>query len=343
MFMNIFKNDAFSLASMSGAIERIPTLQNHLGSLNLFTPNPIRNLIVGVEERDGKLSVIQTSKRGEPLKKRDTEKRKTRYFETSRIAKQDTILASELQFVRQFNTEDQIVELQAELARRLAGPTGLLSDVEYTWERMRLGAIQGKLLDADDSVIYNFYDEFGISEPSEIAFDLANGSPAAGVLRKKVQASVIRPMRKKAKGARYSGIRALCGSAFFDDLIAHVEVRDTYLNQQEASELRTGYDRKPFNFAGVIWEEFIGDDEDTDISVGVDKVRFIPEGVGNGVFEVVWSPGESFADVGELGQPVYPLVVPDTKRDQYVDLEVYSYPLFMCKRPDMLLRGKRQA
>jgi hypothetical protein len=340
-FMDIFNQDAFSLTSMLGAVERVDTKPNRLGQLGIFNTNPVRTETIAIEERAGTLSLIQTSGRGDPLDQRTTEKRKIRNFNTSRVAKQDHILASELAFVRQFGTENMIMQLQMELARRLDGPSGLIAEVEMTWENMRLGAVQGILTDADGSVIYNWFDEFGITQATETDFDLDNASPASGVLRKTIQDKVVRAMRRLAKGARYTEIRALCGSAFFDDLIAHPEVRESYLSQVAASELREGYDGTEFRFGGVVWEEYVGTDDNSTVAVGTDKVKFFPSGGGNTVFEVAHSPGESFSHLGQLGEPIYPMVVPDMNRDQFVDLEVYSYPLFICKRPEMLLRGKR--
>lgn len=341
MFMDIFNNDAFRLASMLQAVERVETKPGQIGAMGLFASNPIRTEIVSIEERDGTLALIQTSERGAPLEQRTTEKRRMRHFSTKRIAKGDRINASELQFVRQFGAEQQIMELQAELARRLDGPVGLVADVEATWEHMRLGALRGQLLDADGSVIYDWFSEFGITQATEIDFDLDNASPAPGALRKLIQDKVVRAMRRKAKGARYSGVGVLCGDAFFDDLIAHPEVRETYLNQQEAAELRGGYEGQSFTFAGVTFAEYIGTDDNSTVAVASDKCIIFPMGTGNTVFETAWSPGEQFAHLGELGQPIYPLVVPDRERDMWVDLEVYSYPLFICKRPELLLRGRR--
>lgn len=341
MFMDIFNDDAFKLVSLTGAVEKVERIPNRLGALNIFTPTPVRTEVVGIEERSGSLSLIQTSARGAPLAERTAEKRKIRDFRTSRIAKADRILATELQFVREFGTEDQIKSLQAELFRRMSGPTGLVADIETTWEHMRLSAVQGKLLDADGSTLCDFFDAFGITQATEVDFDLDNATPVDGALRKKVQSTIVRPMRQKAAGAAYTGVRALCGTAFWDDLIAHPEVRRTYLNQQEAAQLRSGYDGQDFRFAGVTWEEYVGTDDGSTVAIGADKVAFFPEGTGNGVFEVFFSPGEQFGHIAQLGQPIYPLIVPDRDRDAWVDLEVYSYPLFICKRPEMLLRGRR--
>ncbi|RKZ79844.1 MAG: major capsid protein, partial [Gammaproteobacteria bacterium] len=92
-FMNIFENDAFTLASMTSAIERVPTNPGTLGQLNLFNNHPIRNVSVGIEEREGTLNLIKTSKRGAPLEQGTGKKATMRYFGTTRIAKQDVILA----------------------------------------------------------------------------------------------------------------------------------------------------------------------------------------------------------------------------------------------------------
>lgn len=337
-FMNIFENDAFTMASMTSAIERVPTNPGTLGQLNLFSPHPIRNVTVGIEERAGQLKLIKTSQRGAPLAQGRSIKSKMRYFGTTRIAEGDTIMASELQFIRQFDTENQIKQLQSELALRMGGPTGLLADVQYTKENMRLGAIQGKFLDSDGSVIYDYFTEFGITPATEIAFDLANAT--AGALRENIQKNLIRPMRRLAQGARYSGIKALCSASFFDAIMKNPEVRASYEGIPEQVWLRTNYDGQAFDFGGVEWIEYIGDDANAEVRIADDKCVFIPTGVGNSVFEVVYSPAESFDDIGTLGREVYAYTTPDEKKNRFVELEVASYPLYMCKRPDLLFSGR---
>jgi hypothetical protein len=74
-------------------------------------------------------------------------------------------------------------QLQTEVARRLAGPTGLQSNMEFTFEHMRLVAIQGLLIDADGSTLFDWFAEFGITAVAEIAFALDHASPVDGALR----------------------------------------------------------------------------------------------------------------------------------------------------------------
>jgi hypothetical protein len=339
--LDIFKQDAFKLQSMLRAIDAVDYQPQRLGELGIFTPNPVRTETVSIEKRDGTLSLIQTSARGAPIKQRTTEKRNIRDFRTVRIAESDTIMASELANIRAFGTESELMQVQAEVARRLMGPVGLESKVELTLENMRLGAIHGIVKDADGSTIYDWFDELGVSQATEIDFDLDNASPASGAVRKKCN-EVVRAMMKAAKGVWTPSTRvhALCGDAFWDDLTAHSEVRQTYLNTQEAADLRSGNAYETFNYGGITFENYRGTDDGTTVAVHTDKARFFPVNAP-GAFLEVFSPGEQFAHIGQLGERLYPLIVPDRDRDMYADIEVYSYPLHVCTRPLMLQRAKR--
>lgn len=339
--LDIFKQNAFGLVSLSQEIDKVPYTPQRLGSLGIFTPNPIRTETVAIESREGVLSLIKTSQRGEPIKARSTEKREMRNFNTTRIVKSDHITASELAFVRAFGSESEFMQVQSEIMRRLAGPTGIMNDVELTFENMRLGAIQGIVKDADGSTLMDWFSAFGISAATEIDFDLDNASPASGAVRKLCN-QVVRAMMKAAKGAWTPQTRAyaLCGDAFWDDLTAHPEVRETYLNTQTAADLRLGNTYETFNYGGITFENYRGTDDGTTVSIGTDKVKFFPVNAP-GAFLEVYSPGESFEHVGQLGQKMYSMIVPDDERNMYADIEVYSYPLHVCTRPAMLQSGRR--
>ena len=182
-----------------------------------------------------------------------------------------------------------------------------------------------------------------IQQAAEINFDLAAAAPASGAVRKLCQ-QVIRQMMKAANGGWIPGrtyVHALCGDAFWDDLTANAEVRQTYLSTQEAKELRGGLAYESFSYGGIVWENYRGTDDGSTVAINADKAKFFP--VNSNAFEVAWSPAKTFDYVNTPGQPVYGMVLPDDKRNSFVDLEVYSYPLFMCVRPAMLQRAKRTA
>jgi len=337
--LDIFNNDAFSLTSMLASVDEIDYLPSGLGAMNIFTPNPVRTETVAIENRNGTLGLIKTTQRGSALEQRVTEKRNLRQFSTTRIAKGDRILASELAFIRGFGEEQQVMMVQQEIARRLSGAMGLESDIELTMENMRLGAIQGKVLDADGSLIIDWFSEFGISEPTAINFALPTS--VDGAIRKTCT-QIIRTMKRAAKGAWNNGTRihALCGDAFWDDLVKNPEIRQLFLNRDQSKYVENGGAFDSFDYGGITWENYQGTDDGSTVGIGTDEVKFFPKNAP-GAFLEVFSPGEEFSHIGQLGQRLYPLIVRDTKRDHYVDIEAYTYPLHVCTRPAMLQKGIR--
>jgi Phage major capsid protein E len=358
--LNVFRNDAFTSVTLTEAVERNPYKPDGLGNLRLFEPKPIRTKALAVEQRQGRLVIIPTSARGAPPTERITEKRQARYFEAPRIATADTVYASELMDVREFGTESVMMQVQAEVARRLNGPTGLTSNIEYTWERHRLGAIQGLLLDADGTVLFNWFEEFGIDQPVEIGFNLAQANPPDGVLRTTCN-QVVRGMTRAGQGA-FTGrtkIVGLCGDDFWDFLVNHPDVTKTYYNWLQAAELRqgtafrgTGDDANPFSanasmltpmlFGDIYWINYRGSDDLVSVAIPSDRVKFFPQG-GNDVFTVAWAPSDTAQWINKPGKPTYVLPIMDRDRQKWWRMEVESYPLHICTRPEVLFSGRAGA
>src|SRR3546814_12245460 len=67
-------------------------------------------------------------------------------------------------------------------------------------------------------------DLFGITQPTEVDFDLDNATPADGAVRKKCSA-VIRSIEDALGATPYTGVQAFCSSQFFDDLVDHKDCR----------------------------------------------------------------------------------------------------------------------
>lgn len=337
--IDVFNQDPFTVMESTGALNKIPHLPNFLESLNIFTPKPIKTEMVSVEKKDGVLSIIQTSERGAPLAVRGNEKPDVRYFKTRRIAKADKLTASEIQGIRAFGTDSELKNAQDEV---MAKSIVLRNEVNLTKERMRLGAIQGLVLDANGDTIIDWAAAWDTALPTEIDFDLDNASPASGALAKKCT-QVLRGMEKAAKGAWVGSSYAisLCGDTFFDQLLAHPEYREIKLaNPATAGELAVAKGWREVFFGGIRWVNYRGTDDGTTVAIGATKAKFFPMDTP-GVFEVALSPLESLETANTPGLDIYLLVVPDpTIRNMYVDIEVYSYPLFMCKYPEMLYSAR---
>lgn len=340
--LNIFNQDAFSAIALTDAVQRNPFQPVGLGQMNIFDPNPIRTTALAVEERTGQLTLIPFSERGAEGTQRSTEKRKMRYFEVPRLMHDDTVYANEVQGIREFGQESVLMQVETEVARRLSGPTGLLASVEYTKEYLRLAAVQGLVLNPKDgSVMYNWFDEFQITQATEVAFNLAAGT--ANSLRPICNA-LVRSMARKAQGAftPTTKVTALCGDSFYDLLVNHPDVIRTYVNWSDAQALRNnsqGAAFEAFEFAGITWVNYRGSDDNSTIKIADDKVKFFPVGAP-GIFREANAPGETVDWVNTPGKPVYVLPIFDQLRRMWWKMEAYSYPLFICTRPEVLLSGR---
>lgn len=334
--LDIFNNDAFSFVAMTEAVNRMPYQPMMLGSMGLFTPQPVDTLTVAVERKDGRLSIIPTSQRGAPLTTQSAVRRNIRDFRTSRLAKGDRLSSGEVLNRRRFGTSDQMETVQDNITEK---QKDLLADLQLTFERHRLSALNGITLDADGSTIYNWFTEWGISQPAEITFSNA-AVTAAGGMRAFLNQNIIRPMLRAAQVGEQPGLQvmALVGDSFFDWFVGHPEVTATYLNWLAAAELRQPNAFGEFTFGGVTFINYRGTDDNSTVAVAASKARFFLRGL-RGLFQVAYSPGESLEAVGTLGLELYSMVVPDRDRNFHVDVEIYSYPLFFCTRPETLLRG----
>ena len=195
---------------------------------------------------------------------------------------------------------------------RETAPTGKRGR-QPTFEYHLFNGIQGLVKDPrDGATVVNYFTEFGITPEAEVDFDLDNATPASGALR------------------------AECGSAFFADLVAHKEVRETYLNTAAAADLRSRI-ADEVSFGGITFRRYRGG---AGFGVATDKAVFYPEAV-DGLFEIYHAPADTFETVNTLGQPLYARMIPDRDRDEWVRLEIESNPLPICTRPQVLRSARR--
>lgn len=333
--MDVFKQDAFSAVSLTEAVRRSQTVPGLIGSLNLFTPKPVRTRTVAVEVKGNTLNIIQTSEPGAPRTRRANNKADIRDLRVRRIEEASTITAEQLQGIRAFGSETELKTLQMEVAER---QQDIIDDLSATVERLRLSCIDGVLLDADDTTIYDYYQTFGFTKPAEIDFNWA----ARTGCKKFIANNVTRPMIRALGGFAPPGMRilALCGDDFFDDLQENGEYRDTFKNTEKASELLKDTAFQSVDAWGVTWVNYRGTDDNSKVAVGVDKVKFLPIGVRN-LFQEAFAPAPTFGFVNTMGQEWYSRIVVDRDREEWADIEIESHRLPICTRPEALLSGNK--
>ncbi|CAK0769506.1 hypothetical protein CCP4SC76_5190001 [Gammaproteobacteria bacterium] len=165
---NPFDNPAFSMASLTAAINIIPNRYGRLEALNLFPTKPVRTRQVLVEEYRGVLNLLPTMPPGAPGTVGTRGKRKVRSFVIPHIPHDDVVLPEEVQGLRGFGSETELESLSDVMARHLET---MRNKHAITLEHLRMGALKGVILDADGSVLYNLFNEFEIT-PKVITFSL---------------------------------------------------------------------------------------------------------------------------------------------------------------------------
>ena len=338
--LDMFHSDAFAVVPLTDAINKIPFAPGRIGALGLFSESGVATTSVAIEERGGLLALVAPTPRGGPGITLDKTRRTLRSLAVPHFEINDNMMAEEVQGVRAWGSETEVEMLMSKVADRGAIAS---QSLEVTQEHARIGAIKGIVTYADATTL-NLFTEFGVAAETEIAFDLSAASPASGVLRKKC-AGVFRQLCGILDGLPLSGIHALCGDAFFDDLIAHTEVRATYLNTQAAAELRAPYVQGgqsygSFTFGGITWENYRGAVGATTF-VHTDKCHLFPIGVP-GLFRTYYAPADYIETVNTVGRRLYTKQY-DMPNGKGVHLDTQMNALNICTRPKCLVQGKRGA
>lgn len=335
LFNNVFTNDAFSFASLTEAVNDTPFVESRLGDLGLFsaTSEGVETDTVIIDFTEGQLQILTSRERGaDPERANKDPKAKSKAITIPHFQFEDRVMAASLLGKRKPGTNT----LETVASKIMDRYDYMLNNVYApTMEIHRLNALRGILLDSDGSVIHNFFD---FCEESQVSSTFVFSSATFDVRGHchKVQ----RLIEDYLGGVPYNGIRAICGRDFFDNLVKHPSVRDTYLNWEAAQELRNNVRKEGFPFGGIIFEEYRGI---RGLTGGMGHVPdgeclIFPEGVA-GMFRTYFAPANFLESVNELGIPLYAKVAPDWKYNRWVDTLMETNPLHINTRPQAVIKG----
>lgn len=335
--MAVFGGDAFTQASMIRGLDRRPYVPNMLDAVIGFEPVRATTDTVYVISRQRYTSLIRSSQRGAPIEMAEPDDKNARPLRIPRFAKGDKLFAHELANIMPLEDETEADRAAAEIAKK---QDKLIGDAEATMEFQRLGSLKGILLDTTGDTLVNFWTEFGITPPADIDLTLDNVNLTIGEIRAAIATNVVMPIAR-ASGAgndpRFK-VRAICGDNFWFKLTGHPAIAGTYLNWLAAAELRGEKLWESFVFAGVEWFHYRGTDDGSTIAINTNKAHVFPVGVP-GMWQHVMGPmNESIPLLNQPGRRYYPFLEKDkSEKQQWVQPEIYTYPLFVNSRPDLVL------
>ncbi|MBI9092804.1 MAG: major capsid protein [Desulfobacterium sp.] len=330
--LNPWANDAFSMASLTDAINILPNNYGKIEKLNLMPIKGVTTRTIMIEEKNGVLNLITSKPPGSPGDQNKTGKRKLRSFVVPHLPLDDTLLPDEYEGIRAFGAENELAPYTAVMNDKLQT---MKNKHAITLEHLRMGALKGVILDGDGSELYNLYTEFGITAKT-ISFALGT---ATTKVRTKCLA-VSRHIEDNLMGEVSTGTRVLCSEAFFDALIDHPLVTKAFEGYQEACEKLGGDPRKGFKFGGLVFEEYSGKAPDAEGTIR----KFIADGEAHAyptgtmeTFRTYVSPADFVETANTIGMPFYAKQEP-RKFNRGIDLHSQSNPLPLCKRPGTLVK-----
>lgn len=324
--LDILNDDAFSMTSLSAAISTKNYKPGKIGKMGLFEEDGITTTTAVIEVENDVLSVVDVKPRGSSGSALPRKGRKVVPFAVPHLPQNETILADSIQNARAFGSETQVETVQGMIIDQLGR---MAQRNEFTIESHRVAAIQGKYMDAGGS-LQSIYTAFGVTESAvPMALTVADTK-----LRAKC-AQVIDLVEDALGGLSYETIHVMCGKDFWNDLIEHPAVKETYLSSVHAAELR-GDSRQTFEFGGLVWERYNGTSE---VKIEAVEARAFPTGVMD-FFITRFSPADYAETVNTKGLPYYGKVE-RMKFDKGAELEAQSNPLNLCTRPKALIKLKR--
>lgn len=325
MLLDVFNDEAFQMTKLTKAINLIPYRPTRIQSLGWFSQEGIDTTSVMIEMQTDVLTLVPAGARGAPMPVKNLPRRNVRPFNVVHLPQRVALYADEVQNLRAFGQQTEVELGTARIGKKLAIAR---RDLDLTIEFQRIGAVKGQVLDADGAtVLLNLFTEFGVSQQTH---DMVLDSDSTKVAVKCNE--VLRKIEDKLGGQMMSGARALCSQEFFDALIGHPAVVETYKYQQGAV-LREDR-RRGFEFGGIFWEEYRGQVGATRF-IPANKAYVVPESVPD-LFVTYYAPAPYMDTVNTEGLPFY-AKQERMDFDKGLDIETQSNPLHLNTRPDAVV------
>lgn len=325
---NIFTSAAFDTITMTDAINRQPVQPSRIQRMGMFAEQGIATTSIQIDSRDGVLHLIPNTPRGGPNNHLKKVNGVTRNFTASHFPLETSILAGEIQNVREFGSTG-LASVESVRDQRLRE---LSNSLDVTVEFQRLGALKGIILDADGStVLTNVFTEFGISQPT-LDFAFSSTTTEIGNVLRQLSRMVYEAL---GDGVTANYIHVYCGKNWFEALIAHPNIKEKYLNWEKAAALTEQGFLKPFSYMGFVFEEYYGSVGGVQF-VADNEAQAFPVGVP-GMYMTYFAPGDFLEAVNTLGLPRYAKPEP-MPFNRGLRVMGETNPFSIAKRPKALVK-----
>ncbi len=316
----------FGVHSLSEAINELPATPSIIGDLGVFKKDFKTTTYVSVERKENILTLVANTPRGsagEPVK---STRHAPKTFNMMHLVKDDVVRADDVQNLRAFGSNDVLASVADHVNDKLSA---MKSDIDYTIEHARLGALKGKILDSDGkTVITDIYKEFGLTRKShnwQLSSDKTHVSALIDAYKQDIA--------KLRRGESVTGYVCLVSPEFMNTLITHASVEPYYLRHQDGLAYREGNTDVEFIHKGVKFVVY-ADEFDSGLKLDSDEGIILPLGTRQ-AFREYYAPADMSQTVNTKALAYYASREPLAHNKGW-SLHAQSNPLPLVLRPDLV-------
>lgn len=338
--LDLFDDPVFATRSLVDSVNVVPNTYGRINELGLFPIRGVATTYVEIEYKNGVLNLLRTAERTTRGTAAVRGRRNVRIFKVPHIPHLDALQSEDLQNRIPFGATDALDRVQNATNEKLED---IASKFHITLEALRASALSGVLLDADGSVIVDYFAEFGITE-KVVSFAL--GNPATNITTKNNE--VLRHMEDNLHGETMASAHALCSPEFFDAYTTHANVEKAYTYYTSQAEPLRRDVRKGFLHKGIMWEEYRGNanylaEDGSTINrkfIPAGEARIFPTGTRQ-TFQTYLAPPTALSEVNSAPREDQMIYVTQKRldHDEGIEFKAQANPLPLVKRPALLVRA----
>jgi hypothetical protein len=343
--LDIFANNpAFSVTSLTLALNQVPYIPGLVGRLGLFRPAPLSTTTTMIEVRGTRLALVPEVPRGAPPTPDVVDRRALVPMAIPHFPIRTAIYADSVQNVRAFGSADQLEAVQSVVNER---EESLGMRLDLTLEYLRLGAVKGIIVTAADRetgaplMAFDLFRAFDVQRQPVIEWPIIGAGRGADAAAWEGQLTALvndlgRRMAEEISGGMYQRIHGICGPVFYDAFLMHPERRQAFVAIDNIPLLRPTLGTQTV-FREVTVEEYRG-------QVGAikfvepDECHFFPVGTPD-LFIEPYAPADYMETVNTIALPRYSKME-EMKFDKGVELEAQMNVLPLCSAPRCLFTAK---
>jgi hypothetical protein len=251
----------------------------------------------------------------------------------------DYITAEDVQAWRQVGSPEAAHNLAQVRAQKLED---MRNQVDQTFEYMKLQAVKGVCKSPDGKIVADMFSEFSIVRP-EVDFVLGTSTTNVDQKIAEVKRGVSTALKT---GGVISGIDFIVDQDFFDKLINHPQIRESYLHYQNNGSQRLRDDYSTYMSWGVMdmfehrGVRFLTYDATFKLPNGTTEDA-ITDGEGfiivhgpRDLYRGYYGPSNKLSGANAVGREMFAYEYTDPK-DEFHEMQVETAPLFFMTQPQV--------